>query len=65
MANTSYFEVPGTSDEHPNIETATTAARSLAAGTDDVVEIYQCVRTLVRTVQRSTNITQTDVTPPV
>jgi hypothetical protein len=62
MADREWYEIPGTTGDISNLESATLAARSVAASTDDVVEIYQCTRTLVRTVQRNVTIQETDVT---
>lgn len=61
MADKEWFEIADASKEIPNLESATEAARSLAATSGDVVEIYQCTRTLVRTVQRNVTLQETDV----
>ena len=61
MASSEWFEMPGDGGQYPNIESATTAAGKAASMTDQVVEIYQCTRTLVRTVQRNLTVTETDV----
>lgn len=63
MADAEWYETAGV-QPCPNIEAATTAARTLAAGSDDVIEIYRVTRTLVRTVQRSVTIQEADVSPP-
>jgi hypothetical protein len=60
MADSQWFEVEGV-HQCPNIEAATTAARTLAGSVDEVVEIYRVERTLVRTVERTQTITVTDV----
>jgi hypothetical protein len=65
MADAEWFEVPACGDPaFPNIEAATAGARKAAAGTDDEIEIYQCTRTKVRTVQRRVTVEETDVPKP-
>jgi hypothetical protein len=61
VANAEWYEIPGSTAEYPNIEAATTVAEGHASSTDDVVEIYKCTRTLVRTVQRTITVQTTDI----
>lgn len=61
MTDAEWFEIPGTAGDIPNKETAIQMARDAAGSTDRTVEIYHCTRTLVRTVQRSVTIQETDV----
>lgn len=63
MADAQWFEIPGDGGQYPNLEAATTAARHQASSTDDCLEIYQCTRTKVRTVQRTVTVQETDVPP--
>jgi hypothetical protein len=61
MADATWFEIQGDPSRYPNIEAVKTAAREAAKKTDSVIEIYRVTRTLVRTVQRNSTFTETDV----
>lgn len=61
MADSEWFDIPGTAGEIPNKEIAIQMARDAARASDRPVEIYRVRRTLVRTVQRAVTITETDV----
>lgn len=61
MADSVWFEVTGDDTKYPNVETAKPAAKKAAQATDGVIEVYRCTRTLVRTVQRTVTVTETDV----
>src|ERR1044072_10040477 len=61
MADSVWFEVQGDATHYPNKESVAAAALQEAKGTDNLVEVYRCTRTLVRTVQRSVRSTETDV----
>jgi hypothetical protein len=60
MADSVWFEIPG-QGPFPNKESAAAAAKEAAKRTDSPVEIYRCTRTLVRTVQRTVTVQETDV----
>lgn len=64
MADAEWFEISGDPGQYPNVETATSAARQAANTTDDAVEVHQCTRTKVRTVQRKVTIEEADVSKP-
>ena len=61
MANEVWFEIQGDSNRYPNTESARTAAQKAAKNTDSTIEVYRVARTLVKTVQRSVSVTETDV----
>lgn len=61
MADAVWFELGSGDNRYPNKETAAAAAKEAARGTDNVVEVYKCSRTLVRTVQRTVSVAETDV----
>lgn len=61
MPNEAWFEVGSQLTRYGNAEAARTAARGAARETDDVVEIYQVTRILVRTVQRAVSVSETNV----
>lgn len=60
-ADREWYEIPGDGGQYTNLESAYTAAVKAASSTDDVVEIYKCTRTLVRTAQRTVTVQTTDV----
>lgn len=60
MADTEHFEIPG-EGTFPNKEEALSAARRIAKGTDRFLEVYRVRRTLVKTVQRTVTVQETDV----
>jgi hypothetical protein len=59
MADTEFFEIPG-EGVFPNKEEALRTAREIAKSTDRFVEIYRVKRTLVKTIQRSVSLQETD-----
>ena len=61
MANSTWFEVNGDSTKYPNIESVRTVAQASARNSDNVIEVYRVVRTLVKTVQRTVSVAETDV----
>jgi hypothetical protein len=56
MADSEWFEIPGTDGDIPNKETAIQMATDAARSTDRVIEVYRCTRTLVRTLQRQVTV---------
>jgi hypothetical protein len=60
MADAVWFEIGNDPTRYPNIESVRAAALKAARSTDSAVEVYRCTRTLVRTVQRSVTLTETD-----
>lgn len=64
MADAEWFDINSGQGPFPNIEAATAAARTAASTTNDMIEIYQVTRTLVRTVQRTVTVQETDVSSP-
>ena len=60
MGDAVWFEVTNRGKQ-PNRETAVMAAKEAAQVTDNVIEVYRCTRTLVRTVQRKVTIEEADV----
>jgi hypothetical protein len=62
MADAAWHEIPG-EGKFTNLESALEHARKVAKGTDTTLEIYECTRTLVRTVQRKVTIEETPVLP--
>lgn len=61
MANETWYEINNASVRYTNAESVLPAARATARESDDVVEIYQVTRTLVRTIQRSVSVSETPV----
>ena len=61
MANSVWFEIGGSSEQYPNIESVRTAALKAAKNTDASVEVYRVARTLVKTVQRQVSVAETDI----
>ncbi len=61
MPNESWFEIGPSDARYGNIETVRAAAQAAARETDDMIEIYQVTRTLVRTARRSVSVAETTV----
>lgn len=61
MANATWFEIGSDPTKYPNIESVRAAAQSAAKNSDNTVEVYRVVRTLVKTIQRTVSVAETDV----